>query len=288
MSKQDDKFSFYVFDRVVKEQRKSRTDIWSKTQEIYRYFIDWYNTREIYHKVGYLIKFDNNLSDLITEYKDKTKSEFREELTKSIKNSLKGLKALEELGYGDKYIHRVLLLFNLETILQNKNSNSRFPFDKYKNEKWDIEHIASQTDNGNKKEWIRTVYKYIANREIKEDKVNKLEKKFEKFYSLIGKRLNINELDEEIKDNIGNLTLLNSKINRGYGNAFFPIKRAIIIDEDSQGSFIPIATKNIFLKQYSKRLSDMMNWTDNDIVSYRAKIVELLKDYGVKNAKSGE
>ena len=285
ISKKDDKFSFYVFDKILKENRKSRAEIWKESQEIYRYFIDWYNNREIYHKVGFLINFNHDLVDLIREYRANNKNIFIELLNKKLQLNVN----LEELIFKNKTdIHKTLLLFNLETIQENKNSNSRFPFDKYKNEKWDIEHIASQTDNSNKKEWIKTIYRYIVDREIDKSKVDKLEKKFERFNALVKKRLNIKELNEELKDNIGNLTLLNSKINRSYGNAFFPIKRAIIIDEDSKGSFIPIATKNIFLKQYSKRLSDMMNWTENDILSYRDKIAELLKDYGVKNAKSGE
>jgi len=283
---EDDKFSFYVFDKILKENKKSRIDIWTDTQEVYRYFIDWYNDREIYHKVGYLIKFDTNLVDLLGDYKDETKNEFRDKLNQKIKDSLNNLKVLEELSYGDNDIHKVLLLFNLETILQNTNSNSRFAFDKYKNESWDIEHIASQTDNINKKEWIKAIYQNISNKKISLDKLNKIEKKFDRFYSLVKNMLKIKELNEELKDNIGNLTLLNAKINRSYGNAFFPIKRAIIINKDSKGSFIPIATKNIFLKQYSKKLSDMMNWTDSDIKSYRENIYLLLEKYGVKNEKS--
>lgn len=86
-----------------------------------------------------------------------------------------------------------------------------------------------------------------------------------------------------MKNNIGNLTLLDSKINRSYKNAFFPIKRAIIIEEDSKGNFIPPATKNVFLKQYSNKLSDMMNWTEDDIKAYENEIIKLLEKYGISN-----
>jgi len=286
----DDKFSFYVFDKLIKENKKSRSEIWEDTQKIYRFFVDWYNDREIYHKVGYIIKFKilnlnltKNLTKLILtkliiEYKQKTKDNFKKFLNEIIKSKLKEIR-LNKLNYGDKNVHRVLLLFNIETILQNPNSNHRFKFDKYKKESWDIEHIAPQTDNTNKEEWVRTVYKYLKGKELKFKK-KIIENKYDYIYKII--KSNIKELDEKLKNNIGNLVLLNSKVNRSYGNAFFLVKRAIIIEEDSKGNFIPPATKNVFLKQYSNKLSDMMNWNEDDIKSYRKKIYELTKKYGVK------
>ena len=51
-------------------------------------------------------------------------------------------------------------------------------------------------------------------------------------------------------DNISNLALLDDETNRGYGNAMFFIKRKKIIENDKQGIFVPICTKNVFLKYY--------------------------------------
>jgi hypothetical protein len=282
ISKQDDKFSFYVFDRVLKEDFKTAKEIWDDSQEIYRYFIDWHNDRDMYHKIGYLINFKlTSLVDLLKEYEGKTKDKFKKYLDTSIKLEIN----LQQLIFKDKEkIKKILLLFNLETILQNDKSNQKFQFDKYKNESWDIEHIASQTDNINKEEWVKTIFKYIKNRDIKFTK-KILENRYECIYKIVKEEFKIKELDDNLKDNIGNLTLLNSKINRSYGNAFFPVKRAIILKEDSGGSFIPISTKNIFLKQYSKKLSDMMNWSSNDMDDYRVEIYNLLEKYGVKDIK---
>lgn len=289
-----EKFSYYVFEYVLKHNYKTEEQIWKDTNKLFRAFLDWYDDRKIYHRVGYLIYFKYNLLSLYKKYESKTKDYFiKEELDNLIRKDIQNIN-LMEFNYGDKGIKKVLLLFNIETILQNKNSNARFDFFnlKFKKEKesiklrsWDIEHIASQTDNENKKEWIKTVYKYIGNKNISDEKLNFLEKRYERFYSLVKRLLNISELDETIKNNIGNLTLLDSKTNRSYGNAFFPVKRAIIIDEDSKGNFIPIATKNVFLKQYSKKLSDMMNWNEDDVKNYREEIYKLLKDYGIKQDK---
>jgi uncharacterized protein with ParB-like and HNH nuclease domain len=286
----DDKYAYYIFANVLKQKFKTEKEIWQEAQEIYRYFLNWYNDREMYHKVGYLIHFKMPLLDLLKEYENKTRDCFKDSLDELIqKGEIQNIN-LMNLNYGGKGIHKVLLLFNLETILQNKNSNARFDFFhfKYINQKnkikkrgWDIEHIASQTDNTNKEEWIKAVYKYIANKEINDEKIKKIERQFERFYSLVKKMLNIKEIDEKNKDNIGNLTLLDSKTNRSYGNAFFPIKRAVIIDEDSKGNFIPIGTKNVFLKRYSKKLSDMMNWNDEDIENYRDEIFIILEKYNI-------
>jgi uncharacterized protein with ParB-like and HNH nuclease domain len=290
----DDKFSFYVFDKLLKENEKSRNEIWEDAQKIYRFFVDWYNDKEIYHKVGYIINFNKlNLTELIKEYEKKTKNNFKKFLNETIEKMLKGT-ILNKLNYNDKNVRKVLLLFNIETILQNSNSNYRFKFDKYKNknENWDIEHIASQTDNTSKIEWVKTIYKYLKGKELKFNNEKREAKiigsKYDCIYKIVKIKLNIKELPEELKDNIGNLVLLNSKINRSYKNAFFPIKRAVIIEEDSKGNFIPPATKNVFLKQYSNKLSDMMNWNEDDIKSYREKIYELLKKYGVKLGDENE
>ncbi len=308
----DNKFSFYVFDKVLKDKHKSANDIWDESQEFFRYLVDWFNDREIYHKVGYLLNFNYTLLDLINDYKGKTKSEFKDSLHIKIENMVSNV-ILMNIEYkhnkNDKIIEKVLLLFNIETILRNKNSNIKFQFDRYKykdkdnKENWDIEHISSQTQKGietkqERIDWLETLFKYYfiieKTKETKEtnEKYEKHLKKlssdkwFEKFYIKISKKLQQNNTIET--DNIANLTLLDSKTNRGYGNAFFPIKRAIIIEKDSKGTFVPIATKNLFLKQYSKKLSNMMNWDGSDMESYRKAIYNTLKHYGVKYDKTGE
>ena len=80
----------------------------------------------------------------------------------------------------------------------------------------------------------------------------------------------------EIKDCIGNLTLLSSKINRSYGNAIFPQKRKEIIEKESEGRFVPICTKNVFLKNFNSGITKSVYWTENDIQVYTADIIRVL------------
>jgi len=187
---------------------------------------------------------------------------------------------------------------------------------------WDIEHIRSQTDKplnklNERKAWIKDMLEYFTGEEeIEKQKEfisaqeNSSQKAFrriqekEKTIDILTELLNgvsvdkiddtqFNSLYEEIckefgEDNepsncaISNLALLDSSTNRSYKNAFFPIKRKIILENDRKGTFIPIGTKNIFMKAYSKRFDEIMYWNKDDAGYYLSAIKETLTDYGVQ------
>ena len=77
-------------------------------------------------------------------------------------------------------------------------------------------------------------------------------------------------------DRICNLVLLNASINRSYGNAFFSEKRKAIIANDSKGIFIPVCTKNVFLKYYSTHVGDPEQWEEEDKNDYGKQINDIL------------
>lgn len=80
------------------------------------------------------------------------------------------------------------------------------------------------------------------------------------------------------KDSIGNLTLLDYKTNREYQDAPFPYKRHCIIREDKAGKrFMPVGTRNVFLKYYSNSNTessfiDAMRWSMPDFDGYLREI----------------
>lgn len=104
-----------------------------------------------------------------------------------------------------------------------------------------------------------------------------LSNKFKDLYTLLAKEFTKEDLED--KDGIGNIALLNPEINRSYGNAFFAIKRMIIRDKDEAGIFIPIATRNAFMKYYSPKVTNMFYWTKEDADAYRKAIVTVLDEY---------
>ncbi|WEV68055.1 DUF262 domain-containing protein [Bifidobacterium sp. ESL0769] len=154
-------------------------EMWSSCKEIFANLENWYQSNDLYHLFGYLIACRGNqkyttpkskIIDLYAEFSGLDKSQLREHIRNKIRNSLKEYgnepQQIEQLEYNDpksntqNLIRNALLLFNLLTINSTTSSKTRFPFDLYKKDKWDIEHIHAiaggpPTDeeiNKNKKE----------------------------------------------------------------------------------------------------------------------------------------
>ncbi|GIU38871.1 hypothetical protein TUM4637_40150 [Shewanella hafniensis] len=85
--------------------------------------------------------------------------------------------------------------------------------------------------------------------------------------------------NEEVDDSIGNLTLLDSYTNRSYQNAVFPIKRFRIIALDKRATFVPLCTKNVFLKYYSKQVDKMLFWGAKDSQDHQQAISEMIYSF---------
>ena len=121
-----------------------------------------------------------------------------------------------------------------------------------------IEEVLAVERNDNKEEdqmetLIEDIYDYFSN--TKEE----------------GEAFNI--------DNLSNLALLDSSTNRGYGKAPFPQKRTTIIKRDEEGVFIPLCTRNVFLKYYSPHTNSLLFWSATDRKNYLDKIEETLKNF---------
>ena len=89
----------------------------------------------------------------------------------------------------------------------------------------------------------------------------------------------LEENSKDAKNSIGNLTLLNADINRGYGNSIFPSKRKVITIRDSEGRFIPICTKNVFLKNIVNSGTGSISWKISDMENYKNDIVKTIKKF---------
>jgi len=325
-NRQIDSEFYHTFNEFFKDfskNKKTETDkpdidkIWLGIKGFFLTFEEWYKDHILFHHTGYLIDCGISINEIKKESENKTKIAFKDYLKSKIKEQVNC--NLDEIEYGDKRIKKILLLFNIQTILETQKSEMRFPFHKYKNENWDIEHVRSQTDrtiNGNeRKAWIEDMLDYFFGTlnisDIEESiklinyndekegllnihksllelqQVEKIEDdKFEELFSLIQAYFNENKQTEE-KNDISNLTLLDSSTNRSYGNSFFPIKRKRIIENDSNGIFVPIATKNLFLKYYSKKVDEIMYWNEEDAKDYLKAIKTKLSDFIQNGANNG-
>ena len=105
-----------------------------------------------------------------------------------------------------------------------------------------------------------------------------MNEEFKLLFEDIVSHFNSDIKDEDIND-ISNLTLLDSETNRGYKNAVFPFKRNTIINRDKSGVFIPICTKNVFLKYFSSYPPKISFWTQDDRENYEADLYKVLDNY---------
>lgn len=224
-----------------------------------------------------------------------------------LKNIIK--KYLADLNYENsntKQLRQTLLLFNIVSLLNNPDSNARFQFEKFKLDDWDIEHIRSISseipDSINKqKQWLQQVIDYTSedntldaysNFTIDNFKETQLIKKqayhlhstsftkgqFEDIYDRVISLYDPNNNDE-VDNSIGNLTLLDSSTNRSYKNAIFPIKRKRIIKLDKEATYVPLCTRNVFLKYYSTNVDKMLYWEASDSNDYQSAILDTMTNF---------
>ncbi len=197
-------------------------------------------------------------------------------------------------------IRGVLLLFNIVSLLNSPSSNARFEFERYKLDEWDIEHIRSVASDMPKNpklqaQWLEQIIDYISDDDTLDQEKRLSDKQsteaqlikeqatslnrssfkysqFEELYQRVTQFYNPSS-DDEVDNSIGNLTLLDSGTNRSYKNAIFPIKRKCIIKLDKQATYVPLCTKNVFLKYYSKNVDEMLFWKDKDSSDYQQAMI---------------
>ena len=213
--------------------------------------------------------------------KNKQKQEFRKLLDIKIAEKVK-CENLEELEYGkhSDLIRKILLLHNIQTMLNNKNETIRFPFERYKKEKWDIEHIhAIATKVKVKFEDQNTWLFYNF---VKTEQHTNLELNSQIENAIKGNQIAEDDFQSIVEyvlgddDNtIRNLCLLDRGTNRSYKNDSFKNKRNKIIENEKNGTFIPVCTRNVFMKYYSKELKDLEIWNENDRADYLDDLKEL-------------
>ena len=184
---------------------------------------------------------------------------------------------------------------NLDNVRYQIGIFHKFPFHLYKIESWDVEHINSNTTNEEddvmtQKQWLLNVY-LSANKEMQTkihdffEQVNE-EQRNKLFHEIKNHFPQTDDWTPEEKNRIWNYTLLDSSTNRSYGNALFSGKRQVIIGKDkgikisipkmtkdgklqfireekAGSSFVPLCTKQVFMKYYSPIMSNANYWTKN-------------------------
>ncbi len=213
-------------------------------------------------------------------------------------------------------IHKILLLFNVATVRKGLDHYARFPFHEYKQTTWNLEHIHSVTTavpetNKECRTWAEEVKKYLESVDYFRDDIrekvsgyleemtvfDKNDEKFIELYRIVTKAFsvkNLKEAEEETengtdKENgIMNLALLDEKINKAYKNAIFPMKRKWIMNEIGEEHFVPVCTRNVFLKYYTGEVTQYYVWDENDRDCYFDRMCAMIHQYLTEQTAPGK
>ena len=178
---------FYGIKAIVDRQNAEgeRFELWREVVEHYARLREWYEDELYFHRIGFLVQCGDSLPELlkIKKNKDAFMGDVQERIRERIKsiwpkrNDTKAPIELSGLDYEKhgKCIRKILLLFNVESILKNPKSGYRFSFSAYFNEDWDIEHIRSISSMlpenvDEQRKWFRCVLQYYTGIDLEGDK----------------------------------------------------------------------------------------------------------------------
>ncbi len=297
-------YTFLHFKKLLEGQKvEDALEVWNPVLQRYNLLREWFEDRQTYHKVGYLVAINTTLEKLVQESEKRlTKTGFNAFLDEEIKASLDlDAKTAQGLTYGtdSKKCERLLLLFNVESVRRLEHSSERYPFHSHKKENWSLEHIDAQHAEPLQAEddwrlWFKDSKRALSSLRL-ENRENEASKQsmVAKIDGVLAGKISgpefktlsrqIMELDflrptgvEDAVHSITNLALLSTSVNSALNNAAFYAKRLRVIELDREGKFIPISTRRAFFKYYTEAGSQQMHlWSREDQSAYMDQMLSL-------------
>lgn len=325
------------FDYFYNKKDNLQTE-WEKVRDTFLRLTDLANSPESYHYMGYLVYISCNHARKQQRqqqrFKDTTWTVFKalelyrehgfDKAIEKMRQLIKKQLSLKELpDYLDKaQCRRVFVLHNIETILSrlealksiypSKNDTDiAFPFELLYAHNWDIEHIASQTDNDltsekDRQDWLEgfksdyadiatscaekiMAYSAATTKRDKDSTFNDLYKNTIAAIENQMKEKGLSPIGENDKDDISNLVLLDDHTNRSYHNSLMPRKRRVVLFAADEGlyeekisvAYIPPCTLKVFQKSYNRATTNLtsLEWIKPDAEAYRKDIENKLEYY---------
>lgn len=322
-------FEFLVFNKYLARRREQFelnsnpdkevldpiNEVWKDIKYIYSQFKEWYDNHNLFHYLGFLFTFKPDKEKLITELlslrlnSDEFELHIKKQIAETIKISHKQsnsneIKKLHELAYGedDNDIRKILTLFNVDTLIQHRKEDARFPFHLFKTEKiTSIEHIHPQnpenidTNEDRAKEWLEThkisLNNFVAISHPMTDEIKKQVTQIEDVLTIYNKDIfkkiysDVIELYYKITDfkeyevhTLYNLALVDRDTNSLLNNSFFDVKRELL-KLNKLNRYIPVCTLHAFSKYYSDSPKDMIFWNNDDRHAYFKNIEKVYNKY---------
>lgn len=296
-SERDELYTYLEFEKMVSEKKEidGLWGLWMKVESNYTTLLSWYDNRNYYHKIGYLIAEQGTkiLIPLLELSTKQTKTAFQKRINGLIKKNI-AYKVEDDIftySYDNDlqkpYLYRILFFYNVEST-NIALTKDRFPFEQYKQKRWTLEHIHAQNseriDRTDKKKWdiwIDENIKVLENLAIRfkegevhdprptitilkdhKSRINTNVYIFDEFVKCFDSvNVYYNQMTKDDGDssevhNLSNLALLSGDINSSIGNTVFEVKRQSILNQDAQGKYIPYCTRLVFLKYYNKDNKD--------------------------------
>ena len=293
----DELYTYLRFDDMVTKHSgvKGLWDLWVKVESNFDTLLSWYQKRDYYHKIGYLIAEKGsailyNLLDMSTK---QTKTRFDKNINWLIKTNM--MISVDDDIYTYSYdedkqrsaLNRILFFYNVEST-RLATTQGNFPFELYKKVNWTLEHIHAQNseridrnDKAKWEEWIdlnkkalerlktrfgekhmydpRPVIQMLGENKKKVRDNTYVFDTFTRCFDSVNDYYNKMALAEggspEIHT-ISNMALLSGSVNASISNSVFEVKRQLIMEKDAGGEYIPYCTRLVFLKYYNKNKED--------------------------------
>lgn len=289
---------FHTFETLRPQIEQDAQALWDRVVDLHSLVLGWYEQRDLFHKIGYLIARNHRFTDLVALSENCAKHEFEARLDERIRSGLNLAPSdLAELRYGNPKATAVLLLMNVETVRRLTSSSERFSFREYATKKWSLEHIharnAEQLNRADQwSEWLRLHRNALpglthVDEQDRQALVTKIDAALEDisstaFASLEQEITALFSLGPDVTDidTIDNLALLASDDNSALSNSVFEVKRRHVLARDQRGSYIPICTRNVFLKYYTATEGQQIHyWGDHDREGYLAAMRSHVSPY---------
>lgn len=302
---------YYTFETLRPVIETDPQAFWDDVVRLHSLVIGWYEDRDIFHKVGYLVATrKRTFGELLEAVNGLTRTALHTALDGLIGEHL-NLTAdqVADLDYqksGSK-CSDVLLLMNVETVRLRSDSSERYSFHAHARGVWSLEHIHAQNARDLKRdekvwiEWLRLHREVIGDVPSINDDVRKnllaemdrvlaaiadprivgLGPQFDQIKAQVEAALTEERTDGyEGVHMISNLALLASGDNSALSNAAFEVKRREIIGRDKTGSYIPPCTRNVFLKYYTDADDLQIHfWGLQDREAYLEAILAAIQRY---------
>jgi len=301
---------FETFETLRPHIAADPQELWDQVVDLHSLVLGWYDDRNLFHKIGYLIAATHaTFFDLVALARGTAKSTFEDALDARIAKSLDlSWHGVAALTYGSAKTGRALLLMNVETVRGNEHSFERYSFSAHSRRLWSLEHIHAQNSQGlnTVKQWTAWLKEHrraldaldISPAE-RADVRGRIDAALPTISSDTFEPLHLElvalftsspdsdetdgpeDADREEIDSIANLALLARDDNSVLNNSVFEVKRRYMIALDQKGSYIPVCTRNVFLKYYdtSSGAQQIHFWGPRDREAYLKAMRTILGPY---------